>query len=324
MPSPSSALATLRPDLAASFTQFDLAMDRQGFIATKVLPVIDVDTASGTFGKIPVEQLLMARDTYRAPGSGYARSKFTFKTDTFTTQEYGAEEPVDDLEAKMYRRYFEVEQFAAQRAYDAVLRAMESRAASLYANNCGTQTAAVAVSWKTYASSTPIVDIEAAVQAIYVSTGIWPNTLILTKRQFRNLRESANIIDRIKYSGLIDPTAKGITTGVLAQVFDLPNIYVASSTANSAHEGQTASLGSLWSDDAAYVGYIASDTDIRRPTFGRIFHYGEDGSTIGGTVESYRNEIIRGDVIRVRQQMGEKVLYGGNGGLMYKLTGCTT
>ena len=61
MPSPSTALATLRPDLGGSFEEFDLAMDRQGFIATRVLPVLEVAKASGVFGKIPIEQLLKVR-----------------------------------------------------------------------------------------------------------------------------------------------------------------------------------------------------------------------------------------------------------------------
>lgn len=320
MAAPSSALATLRPDLAGSFTQFDLAMDRQGFIATQVAPVMDVDTASGTFGVIPVAQLLMNRDTVRAPGSGYARSKFTFTTDTFATIEHGAEEPVDDAEARIYRRYFDAEQVAAQRAYDAVLRGLETRTASLFSTFI-TATAAVGTTWKTYASSTPINDIETGVQAVYANSGIWPNTLILTRTQFRNLRESTQIIDRVKYSGLYDPTAKGITTNVLAQVFDLQNIFIAGGTQNTAHEGQTAAFASLWDNGNAYICHINGGNDIRRPTVARIFHYGEDGSTIGGTVESYRDETIRGDVLRVRNQTIEKGMYAVLG---YKLTGCSS
>ena len=61
MSSPSTSLATLRPDLAGSFQEFDLAMDAAGFIAHRVFPTINVAAASGKFGKIPVEQLLQQR-----------------------------------------------------------------------------------------------------------------------------------------------------------------------------------------------------------------------------------------------------------------------
>lgn len=320
MPSPSTALSTLRPDLAASFMQFDLAMDRQGFIATKVAPVLDVAKPSGYFGVIPIAQLLQTPDTKRAPGSGYEGGSFTFTSDTYITQEYGFEMPVDDNEAKMYNNYFDAEQIAAQRAYDAVLRGYEARVAALYSSFV-TNTAAVSVSWATWATADPVLDVELAVQAIYAASGMWPNTLVLTRKQFRNLRECTKVIDRIKYSGGYDPTAKGITTSVLSQLFDLPNIYIASSTTNSAKEGQTASLGSLWSNDAAYVCCIDSSNDIRRPTVARTFHWGEDGSTMGGTVEQYRREDLRADMYRVRMQTGEKGLYAP---LAYKLTGCST
>ena len=58
MPSPQSSLATLRPALAGSFMEYDLAMNQQGYIGHKVLPVMEVQAASGVFGRIPLEQLL--------------------------------------------------------------------------------------------------------------------------------------------------------------------------------------------------------------------------------------------------------------------------
>jgi hypothetical protein len=319
MPSPFSALATLRPDLAASFMQFNLAQDRAGFVASQVCPVMDVDTASGSFGVIPVAQLLQTRDTKRAPGSGYSRGKWTFTPDTYTTAESGAEEPVDDNEARMYRRYFDAEQVSAQRAYDAVLRNQEVAVAALMTGASITSTATCSVSWKTYATSDPITDIETAMQLVYANSGIWPNTLIITRIDFRNLRESATIINRIKYSGLTDPTAKGITTQVLSQVFDIENVVVAGSTSNSANEGQAAAFAGIWPVGTAVVCHVNSSNDIRRPTVARTFHWGEDGSTIGGTVESYRDETIRGDVVRVRFQVGNKLLYAA---LATKITGC--
>ncbi len=71
MPSPSTSTATLRPDIAGSFTEFDLEANMGGFIATRVFSLIEgLAAQSGSFGKIPIEQLLQQRDTKRAPGSG--------------------------------------------------------------------------------------------------------------------------------------------------------------------------------------------------------------------------------------------------------------
>jgi hypothetical protein len=51
-----------------------------------------------------------------------------------------------------------------------------------------------------------------------------------------------------------------------------------------------------------------------------MFHWSEDGSSPGGTVESYRDEIVRGNIIRVRHDVDEVVLYAQAGHLLSNIT----
>lgn len=308
MPSPTAALSTLRPDLGGSFMEFSTAMDRQGFIGHRALPVFETMKQSGPFGKIPIEQLLQSPDTARAPGSGYSRGKFTFGTDTYACEEHGFEEPVDDREAAMYSDYFVAEQISAERALDAVLRNAEQRIADLLFNATTFTPQTVTNEWDDSANATPISDVETAVQAVYAASGLWPNALIINRKVFRNLRNVAEIIDRIKYSGHVDPRAENITVEVLAQVFDLEMVLVAGGTKNTANEGATASLAPVWSDEYAMVARVARTRDIREPCVGRTFHWGEDGSSVGGTVETYRDETVRSEIVRVRHDVDEKTL----------------
>lgn len=323
MANPSSSLATLRPDLAGSFMEFELAADRQGFIGPSVLPVIEVAKPSGIFGKIELEQLLDNRETLRTPGAGYARSEWQFTKDSFATVEHGAEEPVDDAEATMYREFFDMEQISSMRAMDVVLRNMERRIADAVFNAStwtgSSLTTSVTTEWSA-AASIPLTDVEAAVSKVWDGTGIWPNALIVSRKVFRNLRNVSQIIDRIKYSGLQDPNARGITREALANAFDLDMIIVGGAAKNTATEGQSASIGAIWSNEYAMVAKIATSSDVREPCIGRMFHWGEDGSDIGGTVETYRDESVRGDVIRVRHQVDEKILYAGAGHLLSNIT----
>jgi len=311
MPSPSSSLATLRPELG-SMMEFDLAMDRLGFIGNRCLPTIEVGKQAGTFGKIPLEQLLQTRDTIRAPGSGYARGQFTFTSATYACEEHGAEEPVDDREAKMYVDYFDAEQVAAQRAYDAVLRNAEIRAATLLFNatTFTSQTTSITHEWDDATNAVPITDVETAVRAVWARTGMWPNALIINRTVFRNLRSVAQVISRIESAGAGDPSkASDVTVQMLSAVFDLPYILVAGSVKNTADEGLTASLANIWSDEYAMVACIATNNDIRQPCIGRTMHWSEDGSQPGGTPESYRDETVRSDIIRVRHDVDELILY---------------
>lgn len=321
MPAPSSSLATLRPDLAASFTQFDLAMDRQGFICQRVLPVMEVPSQAGNFGRIPLAQLLQARNVDRAPGGGYSRGNWTFDPMTYACQERGAEEPVDDREANMYANYFDMEQICAMRALDVTLRQQELRVAAQIFNTAtwtgASLTAAGTAVWSDAVNGVPITDVEVAVRKVYDNSGLWPNALVLSKKKFRDLRLSAQVKAAIAATGAGYPTrAQDITVAQLSAVFDLPYILVAGGTKNSATEGQTATPAQIWDTTKAMVCRVAETNDIREPCLGRMFHWGSDGSSIGGTVETYRDETVRSDIVRCRHDVQEQVLYTQMGFLL--------
>jgi hypothetical protein len=326
MPSPTSSLATQRPDLA-TFLEFDLESEKNGYIASRVLPVMDVASQAGNFGKIPLEQLLHQRETLRAPGSGYARGNWTFDKATYATDEHGAEEPIDDRESKMYAEYFDAEQVSTMRAFSAVLRNSEQRAADLVFNATtwagAALTTGVGNEWDSNhtTDASPISDVEAAVAKVYDGSGLWPNALIINRRVFRNLRNLDEIIERINSEGAGDASKPSdITADMLARVFDLDFVIVAGTSRNSAAEGQAATPVQIWSSEYAMVCRIAVGNDMREPCVGRTFHWSQDGSSIGGTVESYRDEVIRGDVIRVRHDVDEVILYPQAGHLLSNVT----
>jgi hypothetical protein len=326
MPSPTSSLATQRPDLA-TFLEFDLESENAGYIASQVLPVMSVASQAGNFGKIPLEQLLQQRSTLRAPGAGYARGNWTFDKAVYATEEHGAEEPVDDREAKMYAEYFDAEQISTMRAFSSVLRNAEQRVADAVFNattwSGGTLTTAITNEWDVNhtANAVPITDVEAAVNKVYDASGLWPNALIINRKVFRNLRNLDQIIDRIASSGAGNPTkASDITVQMLAAVFDLDYVIVAGTSKNGAVEGRAAAPTQIWSSEYAMVCRIATGNDMREPCIGRTFHWSNDGSSIGGTVESYRDEAIRGDVIRVRHDVDEVILYPEAGHLLSNVT----
>jgi hypothetical protein len=328
MPSPTSSLATQRPDLA-TFLEFDLESENAGYIASQVLPVMSVASQAGNFGKIPLEQLLQQRETRRAPGAGYARGNWTFDKATYATEEHGAEEPVDDREAKMYAEYFDAEQVSTMRAFSAVLRNAEQRVAdaifntTTWATGNAALTTVVTNEWDVNHTSNavPITDVEAAVNKVYDGSGLWPNALIINRKVFRNLRNLDQIIDRIESAGAGNPSKPSdITEQMLAAVFDLDYVIVAGTSKNGAKEGQAASPTQIWSSEYAMVCRIATGNDMREACIGRTFHWSNDGSSIGGTVESYRDEVIRGNVIRVRHDVDEVVLYPQAGHLLSNVT----
>ena len=324
MPSPSSALTTLRPDLA-SFLEYDLESDRNGYVASRVFPVVDVASQAGQFGVLPIEELMQQRTTNRSPGGGYSRGNFKFQTATYACEEHGAEEPVDDRQAKMYREYFDAEQVATLRAFSAVLRNAEQRVADAVFNtttwNGASLTTGITNEWDDVGNATPITDVDAAVKKVYDGSGLWANALIVNQKVFRNLRRCAQIIDAIESSGAGDPSKQSdITADMLARVFDLDFVIVAGASRNNGKEGQAASPVQIWSDEYAMVCRVATSADMADPCIGRMFHWSEDGSSVGGTVESYRDEVVRANIIRVRHDVDEVVLYPQAGHLLSNIT----
>jgi hypothetical protein len=210
----------------ATFLEFDLESEKAGYIATQVFPVIDVQSQAGNFGKIPIEQLLQQRNTKRAPGSGYARGNWTFEPAVYATEEHGAEEAVDDREAKMYAEYFQAEQISTMRAFASVLRNAEQRVADAVFNTTtwtgSTLTTGITHEWDDATNCVPLTDVEAAVQKIYDNSGLWANALVINRKVFRNLRNSAQVIDRIESNGAGNASkASDITVQMLAAAFDL-------------------------------------------------------------------------------------------------------
>jgi hypothetical protein len=305
---PSSAIQ--RPDLGLALEEFDLEMANQGFIAQKVLPVIDVQLATANFSRVKLENLLFSADVKRAPGAGYGRGKGEFTQDNYATQEYGYEEPNDDNERKIYAYTIDSEMLSAKRARHVLLSEYEKRVvAKVYDTAVWTGSAlttAVGTAWSVPATATPINDVQGASKKVYQNFGIVPDTMTLTWLDYQNLRLCSQIIDRIKYSGRDDP--KNVTPQMLAAVFDLKEVLVAGAVFNSANEGQAATLSPVWTAGYSMVFKAATDNDLRKPCMGRTFHWTADGSSIGGTIEQYRDEKVRSDVFRARHQTGEKIL----------------
>jgi hypothetical protein len=325
MSSPSTSLATLRPDLGGSFEEFDVLADQQGFIGLQIMPVVNSELPGGTFGKIPLEELLQNPEVDRDNKSGYNRIDWNFTDEPFATHERGLEIPVDRRAAAMYKNYFSAEMISAKLVRAMVLLAAEKRyAAKLFSTDTfsGDMTNAVTNEWDDFENATPIDDIAAACLAVWLRTGVWPNALVTNRLVFRNLRRCDQVKESIQSAGAGSATkATDITAAMLASVFDMEKVIVAGGAKNAADKGQNRSISQVWSNEYALVTRVGSgDEDIVEPCIGNTIHWAGDGSQVGGTMETYYDERVRGDVVRCRHDVDEKVKYPEMGQLLSNIT----
>lgn len=311
--------AILRPDLGALAFEFSLGAATQGFIAQQVLPPFFTPLKSSSYPVIPAEALLEDVDTERAPRTAYARGDWDFDFLDFNCSENGYEDPIDDSEAQLYRRYFDAETMATYRAMGIILRRLEKRVAAKVFNTGTFGGHAVAKAWSSYADADPRADVIAGIDAMRLSTGLKPNALILDVSVLRHVSMCASVIERVKYANP-DAIRGDLTIPQLQAYFGVDQIIAAGAVRNKAPKRKAKDIAPVWSPTMAMLGVVSSGgQDLREPSLGRIFSWEEDAPEML-VVETYREEQTRSNVVRARQNTDECIQFAGAG---YLMTGVT-
>lgn len=323
MPRPSSALASLRPELE-SVAEFDLAADRMGFIGYDILPIKGVEKAQGTFGVIPLEQLLKHPETRRSPGSGFGRGKFQFHDVDFATKEHGWEEPVDLEEAELYEDFIDAEANAAEVCLDVILRAAETRIINTVLDSAvftGALTSALTggKEWTDPEASTPVDDIIALRKTIWGRTGLWPDTLAISMFTLLDLQRNVQIMELIKADGAGSPAKPSdVTAAMIAQCIGLREVLVQGSAQNTAQQGETAAIESMWPIEKALLFRKNRTGNFREAGLGRTLSWNKMG-TDAPRYESYDEPQTDSRIIRRRHRVQEKIIYAKCGHVLTNL-----
>lgn len=302
----SGTYASPRLDLGVAFMEHSAELDE--FIGLQILPMFRTQRKAASFSAITRETLLQDSLALRAPRSGYNRIRTGAEDKSYTCVEYGLEHVVDDAERELYANDFDAEDAAAKITARALMLQLEKRintlvfntttwtGASLYTDNS-------AAPWDT-ATSDVVSHVLAAKEKVRVGTGMPANALILAKAQMENLLKNEYIVDRFPGANVV---TEDMIRANLASIFGLSKLIVGGAVRDSAIEGQAFSSADVWSDDYAMVARVAEQGDpLQTPCVGRTFLWVPD-SPSEITVEMYREEQSRGDVLRARHNVDELI-----------------
>jgi len=314
---PSTAIT--RFELGMLFSEFDAAMNRQGFIGTRALRPVPVAVQAANIGKIELEALLRTPDDNVAPGGGYKGDDVEMASFSYATEEHGRRAAISDRLLAIFREIFDAESIHAARLVDIVARNFEIACATLLYDTAVWTGAALTTAWThevdDHTNAVPIDGIEAARQKILDGSGLAPNSLICNRKQFWHMCNCAQVVDRLKYSGVDDPKKLNTST-ILAELFGLEQVLVAGGLDNSANPGQTAVPGAIWSDEYMMLARCAMTPDPQEPCVARAFCWSEDGPGAPGAdedmaviVEEYRAENVRGSELRARTDYDTAAMY---------------
>eukprot|EP00913_Durusdinium_trenchii_P028457 g26685.t1 len=338
---PSTAIT--RFDLSISYAEFSLLANQRKFIGLRVLPALMVAQQASDFMKVTVESFLgKVKSTKRAEKGSYQRDDYEWTTDNYATEDHGKEEVLDDRSIKRYGNEIRAEAVHRTRAINAVLQAFEQDVADAVFNTTtwtgATLTTAISTPWTTKATADPVADVDAAVDKVETSSGMEPNSIILTKKAFRAALRTDRLEDLLKYDSTevlmalqSGQNSKLVTKvmGGLHDLWQLENIIVGRGFKNTADEGQTAAFGRFWDDTKAMVCHInddgmMGDIEQAQPNIGRTFMWadenvaipGDETDTPGVIIEEYREENKRGGIIRARNDRGIKIIHPEAGHLL--------
>jgi len=313
-----------------------------GFVAARILPPILSEKDEGSFLKIPAAASLRRYKTVRAEGGGYQRRTFTASTGTFKTEERGLESPISHRKRIKYANNIALDQFEAIETARGVLREYEADVLDTVINETnfpasGTTGVTLSVPWDA-AAATPAAEVDTGAAAIKAKTGVTKDQMVLAMSDytFRKLSGVTDVYTRLK----VDAASFGytLTKAQLALYFGVKDIVVGSAQYNSADDGQTASIASMFNEDYAFLFVPPESESPESPQLGRtVIWTGDLESDIaevldasiaadmaaGGSpllpmvLEMYTEPNLRQDVLRVRSETDE-VLFNSDCGYLFK------
>lgn len=312
MPRPTSGTTLQRPDLGALAYEYMFTASQRGFIGLEVMPVFPVPEQAADYPIIPIEAALKVPTTRRTARGAYPRGDWEFETGTYSCEEYGWEEPVDDVEARLYDRYFDAEDASTEIAVDHILRDHEKRVAAIAQDTTvAVGSANVSTEWDNAANATPRSDVNDAKQSMRNSSGLMPNALAMSLKVMENLLLTDEIKDALKYTNPIEIGGFEAQRRVLAQYFGVERILIGGGIEDTAKKGQSYSLADIWDDEYVSLLVVSSGGPrLREAVFGRTFLWTEDSPGIIN-VDTYREEDIRSNIIRVRHHVDEATIFSG-------------
>lgn len=323
MPRPTSSTAIQRPDLGALAFEYAMEATQRGFIADQVLPIFKTQEKTADYPVIPAEAVLkLPHNIRRAPKAPYAREDFNFETGTFNCKEFGFESVVDDGEATLYQRFFDAETIATKRAVNILLRSREKRAADLLFNatTFAGKTNAIVNEWNKPNDATPKEDVNAAKKLIRQRTGMEANGMIISRSVFDALLMAGEFLSHVDKTRAVLLENFEIQKQLIAQFFGMENLLVGNAVYDSAKKNKDLSAADIWSAEYALIGVFAKNPDdLSEPCVGRSFLWTPDSPDIL-TTETYREEKVRGDIVRVRHNIDEVSVFVGAGQLLSNIT----
>ena len=315
-----STSVIFRPDLNAQVAEYMEKSAQGRFIAPKVAPLFRSESRRGQypiFRKDAFKKLAQlsrnANGTYNAVGGHFGAG-------SFVCDDNGLEYPIDDAKRREYASIFDAELAGSRILMQQLMLGWEYRVAQLFANASFSNTN-VATAWTTTSTAVPLDDLQTGINTLCDKWGCLPQdiSLVIPRTDFIEMNRTSQVANKAQY------TFPGVIPSLLAPMqiaamLSIKEVLVASSVYDSTEEGIAESNSQCWTAGVIYLTVCATENDpLEIPSAARTVLWTGDSPELP-TMESYRSDERRADIVRARASTDEIFLLDDANPMVYKLT----
>ena len=283
------------------------------YISTKLFPLINVPKQSDLYFQYDQGDFMRSEAKDRAPGTESAGAGYDLSTASYSCSVKALHKDVaDQIRANAdapLNMDSDATKFLTQQM---MIRRDKDWASSFFSGGTWTGSTTGAdinqnagggvVPWNN-AAGTPIEDIDAQADSIEAKTGFRGNTLVLGVDAYNALKNSSDVVDRIRY------TQTGVVTeDMLAGLLGLKNVYVARGVENTAAAGAADSISRIYTATTAVLMYVPDSPSLMHPSAGYTFAWGgyTGAGPDGQRVSRFRMDHLRSDRIEMEMSYDQK------------------
>jgi hypothetical protein len=288
-----------------ALTNVSIAYRNPSFISDIIAPLVGVRKQQDRYFIYDSErEAFRSTSDRRAPGAEANEVNFALSTDSYYCADHALVSVIPDEERENADPVIQPDIDRTEFLSDKIDLNKEIELAGTVANDTtlGGTTLTTTGQWS-HADSDPLIAVEAGKAAIVSAVQVVPNTLVLPYEVYVKVRTHADVLDALKYtnSGLPSPQA-------LADYFDVERVLVPRAVKNTAQPGQTASMSYVWGKNA-FLCYIPPRAALKTIAFAQTFAWtSAPGSVSGRTVETWRENARKSDIVRVQRYYDQKVI----------------
>lgn len=292
--------------------------DAEAFVALRAMPNLPSAKQSDLYYVFDRADFYRDEAKERADGAESEGGGFNLSTEPYFAKVYAYHKDVTDRQRSNQDEAIRLDESATQYVTHKLLirreRLFQQRylAGNIWFNGGASASAGQDVTWGA-ANSDPIKDVRDAIRGVHTRTGYRPNKMLIGRTAYDTLVDNDEILSRITGGATAAQPAQVVRT-LIAQLFELDEIYVMDSVVNTAAEGASETNVLIGSNDAV-IYYAPNSVGLEEPTAGVQFSWtGLMGNTPNGMrIKRFRMEQNEADRIEGQMAFDYKLTSGALG-----------